>query len=86
MTQIIQLELGVTPLSLELHERLKVAFFVDVKPSRFRRKRKEVHIGMVKWYNGFCVIIEGITLPGIYNRAPDKIFEVHKNVNLGAFE
>jgi hypothetical protein len=86
MTQIMQLELGITPLSLELKEGLKVAFFVDVKPSKFRRKRKEVHIGMVKWYNGFCVIIAGITLPGIYNRDPDKVFEVHKNVSLGAFK
>ncbi len=86
MTQIMQLELGITPLSWELKEGLKVAFFVDVKPSRFRRKRKEVHIGMVQQYNGSCVIIAGITLSGIYNRAPDKVFEVHKNVSLVAFE
>jgi hypothetical protein len=91
MTQLsdctTQLELGITPLSLELKEGLKVAFFVDVKRWRQkrRRKRKEVNIGVVKRFNGSGVVIEGITLPGMYNRAPDKLFEVHKDLSLEGF-
>jgi hypothetical protein len=83
-----QLELGITPLTKELMEGLKVAFFVDVKRWRqkSRRKRKEINIGVVKWFNGSEVVIEGITLPGYYNRALDKIFEVHQNINLGMFK
>lgn len=81
----MQLELGITPLTVELKEGLKVAFVVNVKRSTFR-KRKEVHIGEVRSFNGSGVIIAGITVHGIYNRAPDKLFEVHKDVSLGAFE
>jgi hypothetical protein len=77
--------LGVIPLSVEIKVGLKVAFFVKVKRSRFR-KNTEVHIGEVRSFNGAGVIIAGITLPGIYNRAPDRIFEVHRNITLGAFK
>lgn len=82
---IPQLELGIIPLSVELKEGLKVAFFVDVKRPRFRKK-KEVHVGEVRSFNSSGVTIAGITLPGMYNRAPDKLFEVHKDMSLEAFE
>jgi hypothetical protein len=77
--------LGITPLTVELKEGLKVAFVVNVKRSTFR-KRKEVHIGEVRSFNDSGVIIAGITVHGIYNRTPDKLFEVHKDVSLGTFE
>lgn len=64
---------------------MKVAFFVKVKRFRFR-KNTEVHIGEVRSSNCSGVIISGITLPGIYNRPPDKLFEVHKDVSLGSWE
>ena len=70
---------------MELKEGLKVAFFVKMKRSRFSKKI-EVHIGEIQSFNCSGVTIMGITLPGIYNRAPDRIFEVHKNITLGAFE
>jgi len=79
-----QLELGIIPLKVELKEGLKVAFFVEIK--RHFSKKKETHIGEVRSFNGSGVIIEGITIPGYYNRARDKIFEVHQNLNLGVFE
>ena len=63
---------------------MKVAFFVSIK--RHRARKKEVHIGEVRSFNGIGVIISGITMPGIYNRAPDKLFEVHKDLSLGAFK
>jgi len=63
---------------------LKVAFFVNLK--RHRLRKKEIHIGEVSSFNGTGVIIFGITLPGIYNRAPDRLFEVHKDLSLGAFK
>jgi hypothetical protein len=71
-----QLELGITPLTVELKMGLKVAFFV----------RKEVHIGVVKLFKGSGVVIEGITLPGMYNRTPDRLFEVHKDMSLESWE
>jgi hypothetical protein len=80
-----QLELGITPLSVELREGLKVAFFIDVKRPGFQ-KNKEVHVGVVKALNDSGVTIEGITMPGMYNRPVDKLFEVHKDMSLGAFE
>lgn len=80
-----QLELGITPLSVELKEGLKVAFFVTVKRPGFRKK-KEVHIGEIRSFNGSGVTIAGITMPGMYNRAPDRLFEVHKDISLEAFE
>lgn len=80
----MQLELGITPLTVEIKDGLKVAFFVNVKISKFR-KGKDVHIGEVRSFNNSCVIIAGITIPGIYNRASDKVFEVHKDVSLGSW-
>lgn len=82
---MLQLELGVWALTVKLKEGLKVAFFVDVKRPG-HRKKKEVHTGVVRSVNGCGVVIEGITLPGIYNRAPDRIFEVHKNLSLVSWE
>jgi hypothetical protein len=82
---MLQLELGITPLTVELKEGLKVAFLVDVKRPG-SRKKKEVHIGEVRSFNGSGVIIAGITLPGIYNRAYGRIFEVHKDIGLGSWE
>lgn len=84
MTLGTQLELGIMPLKVELKEGLKVAFFVEIK--RHFSKKKETHIGEVRSFNGSGVIIEGITIPGYYNRAPDKIFEVHTDLKIGMWK
>lgn len=80
-----QLELGITPLTKGLKEGLKVAFFVVVKRPGFRKK-EEVHIGRVSSFRGHQATISGITVPGLYNRDADKLFEVHKDLTLEAFE
>lgn len=79
-----QLELGITPLKIGIKIGLTVAFFVDVKRSNHCKKR-EVHVGIVKWHNGSRVVVKGITIPGIYNRAAEKLFEVHKNMSLDSW-
>jgi hypothetical protein len=81
----IPLELGITPLTKKIDEGLKVAFFAKVKRPKSRMKT-EIHIGVVKSFNGHGVVVEGITLHGIYNRSPDKLFEVHKDISLGMFQ
>jgi hypothetical protein len=78
---MLQLELGITPLTVALRGGLKVAFVVDIKRPGFR-KRKEVHVGVVKWFSGYGVVIEGITIQGTYNRPADMLFEVHKDISL----
>ena len=79
-----QLELGILPLTLPLKEGLKVAFFIEVR-SRFKKRKKETHIGIVRSFSGSYVVIEGITRPGLYNRAPEALFEVHKYLSIEQF-
>lgn len=76
-----QLELGITPLTVELKVGLNVAFFVIVKrPGHV--KRKEVHVGTVRCFNDSGVVIDEITIPGMYNRYAHNLFEVHKDLSL----
>lgn len=49
-------------------------------------KRKVVHIGTIVCFTCSGVVIDGITIPGTYNRAPDKLFEVHKDTSLVSWD
>jgi hypothetical protein len=84
---MINLELGITPLTVELKEGIKVAFFAVsyVRVKRHPRKKK-IHVGRVKSFNSSSVVIEGITVPGLYNRDPHNLFEVHKDMSLASWE
>jgi hypothetical protein len=78
-----QLELGIVPLSKDPVVGMNVAFMIDQKVPRKRRKVKVVCLGRVLHSSDTGVVIEDLKAPGSrYNRPRESIFEVHKDTDL----